>query len=98
MRHLTNPSESERTVMNSGDSIHAVALANEFNDILAAITGFAELAAANPHVRVDAKLTLYIDEIRKSGLRGSTLLRHWVDHVRADDSVATNGTPARPPP
>ena len=70
------------------DSSESVSLANELNDTLAAITGFAELAAANRQVCGDAKLALYIDEIRKRGLHGSELLLHWVSHVHAGDSAA----------
>ena len=81
----------------SPDSTKLVGVANEFNDVLAAIVGFAELAAANPHVRGDAKLALYIDEIHKSGLRGSELLLRWVNHVPDGDSTTTNSTPARTP-
>jgi hypothetical protein len=69
------------------DSTELVGVANEFNDVLAAIVGFAELAAANPHVRDDAKLALYIDEIRKSGLRGSELLLRWVNHAHAGNNA-----------
>jgi hypothetical protein len=68
-------------------------IANEFNDVLAAIVGFAELAAANRHVRDDAKLALYIDEIRKSGLRGSELLLRWVTHAYPDKSAAARRKP-----
>lgn len=68
-------------------------IANEFNDVLAAIVGFAELAAANRHVREDAKLALYIDEIRKSGLRGSELLLRWVTHAYPDKSAAARRKP-----
>lgn len=73
-------------------------LANQLNDTLAAITGFAELAAANRHVRDDAKLALYIDEIRKGGLRGSELLLRWVNHVHVGDGAAANGTVERTVP
>lgn len=72
-------------------------VANEFNDALTAIVGFAELAAANPHVRDDAKLALYIDEIRRCGMRGSELLLHWVNQVQTGDAAATNSPPARSP-
>jgi hypothetical protein len=74
-----------------------VGFANEFNDILTAIVGFAELSAANPHVRGDAKLAIYIDEIRKSGLRGSELLQGWVNHAHAGDRIAAQDTAARTP-
>ena len=68
--------------MKSGlsDSHEVAALANQLNDVLAAIVGFAELAAANRHVRDDVKLALYIGEISKSGRRGSELLLSWLSH------------------
>lgn len=74
-----------------------VGFANEFNDILTAIIGFAGLAAADQHIRGDAKLAIYIDEIRKSGLRGSELLQGWVNHAHAGDNLAATGTTARTP-
>lgn len=79
--------------MKSGmsDSSESTGLANEFNDVLTAIVGFAELAATNPHVRDDAKLALYIDEIRKSGMHGSELLLRWVNRERTGDSATTHG-------
>jgi hypothetical protein len=74
-----------------------VGFANEFNDILTVIIGFAELAAADQHIRGDAKLAIYIDEIRKSGLRGSELLQGWVNHAHAGDRIAEQDTAARAP-
>ncbi|MDD5176228.1 MAG: hypothetical protein PHQ05_07400 [Sterolibacterium sp.] len=56
----------------------------DFCDIFTLIMGFAELAAANPHIRSDAKLARYLDEIRKSGQRGSKLVQQWA----MDDSDA----------
>jgi hypothetical protein len=75
----------EKGVFNTAEG---AGLANEFNDVFAAIVGFAELAAANPHVRHDPKLALYIDEIRKSGLRGTELLLRWASHEHAGSSAA----------
>ena len=76
--------------MNSGvsDSTEIAGLSNDLNDILAAIQGFAELAATNQRVRGDVKLALYIDEIHKSSLRGSKLLQQWVINARIGGSDA----------
>lgn len=57
------------------------AMANEFSDIFCAIVGFSELAAIRQLVREDPKLAAYIDEIHKGGLRGSQLLRLWVEQT-----------------
>ncbi len=83
------PGDSRKRTPRARDPI---GFANEFNDILTAIIGFAELAAANPHVRGDAKLAMYVDEIRKSGLRGSEVLQGWVNHTHTGDSIAAQGT------
>ena len=63
-------------------------LANDLNDILAAIQGFAELAATNQRVRGDVKLALHIDEIHKSSLRGSKLLQQFVINAQIGGSDA----------
>ena len=70
----------------------ASGLANDFSDILAAIQGFAELAATNQRVRGDVKLALYIDEIHKSSLRGSKLLHQWVSAAQLGGSDAALGS------
>lgn len=69
-----------------------LSLAEDFSDIFTVIAGLAELAAANPHVRDDARLARYLEEIRKSGLHGSELLHH----LETEDSPAVRKTGRRP--
>jgi PAS domain S-box-containing protein len=54
-------------------------IANDFNNILGAMLGFAELAASNESVLKDEKLASYIDEIRKGGLRGRDLVKQLLN-------------------
>ena len=52
-------------------------LARELNHIFSLILGFAELAAAEQHIRGDTRLASYIEAIRDSGQRGSKLVKQW---------------------
>ncbi|NKC01041.1 MAG: response regulator [Pseudomonadales bacterium] len=62
--------------------------AHDFNNILASVLGFAELAQT-PTVQSDrAKLTRYLDEIVRSGHRGANLVRQLLVYSRS--------TPAEP--
>lgn len=61
-------------------------IAHDFNNILGAMLGFAELAASSASVRADAKLASYINEIRKSGLRGRDLVKQLLSFSRAGDT------------
>lgn len=52
-------------------------LADELNHIFSVILGFAELAAAEQHIRGDTRLASYIEAIRNSGQRGSAMVKQW---------------------
>jgi len=66
---------------------HVVELAHDFNDVLAAVMGFSELAAANERIGGDEKLACYIDEIRKCGLRGLDLVEQLLGYCRSAERL-----------
>jgi signal transduction histidine kinase len=63
-------------------------VAHDFNNILAAILGYAELALEKNALTNPDKRTRYVEEIHKAGKRGADLVRQLITYSRGEQKTA----------